>query len=504
MIRPFLAVIFGAIAPLAFAPYSYWPIIFLSVTGLLILLRDRPPKNAAWLCFLWGVAYFGVGISWVHVSIDTFGGVPRIVSFALMLLLSCYLAIYPALFGWVLNRWFSQNTTFRLLLIAPVLWLCNEWLRGWVFTGFPWLWIGYSQVDTPFAQYAPIGGVEAISFIIIICSGAVANSILKKQLRWLIFPVLFWSLGSLLNAQSWVTPDNTTKTSFALIQGNIDQAKKWLPGERWPTIIKYTDLTQENWDANIIIWPEAAVPAFEYELPGFLTSLDHAARQKHSSIVTGILNQSETGKFYNSILTMGAGQKAPYSLNLKDRYHKHHLLPFGEFVPFETLLRPLAPLFNLPMSSFTAGSYIQPNLSVNGRHFVSALCYEIAFGEQVRENVTNETDFILTLSNDAWFGHSIGPFQHMEIARMRALELGKPLIRVTNNGITAITNAKGQVIKQLPQFKTAVLRATIESTKGKTPYYRFGSWPLYGLSALILLSACLISRKNSKRSDKWL
>lgn len=501
MIRPALAVIFGAIAPLAFAPYSYWFIIFLSVSGLLILIYNCTPKQSAWLSFLWGVAYFGVGIAWVHVSIDTFGGMPKIFSFLLMLLLCCYLAIYPALFGWALNRWFGANTLTRMLLATPVLWLCNEWLRGWVFTGFPWLWIGYSQMDSSFNQYAPLGGVETISFIIAISSGAISYAILNKRPQWLAVPILFWCAGYGLNSIHWVTPDKATQTSFALIQGNIDQEKKWRPSERWPTIIKYTDLTQENWDADIIIWPEAAIPAFEFELPSYLSSLDVAAKQKHSGFITGILNETKTKTFYNSILTMGADQPKPYALDLNSRYHKHHLLPFGEFVPFGDWLRPIAPFFNLPMSSFTAGDYIQPNLQVNGRYFVSALCYEIVFGEQVRANVTDKTNFILTLSNDAWFGHSIGPLQHMEIARMRALELGKPLIRVTNNGITAITDEKGEIIKQLPQFETAVLRATIQSTKGETPYSRLGSWPLYIFSALLFLLACLIRRKNSYTPD---
>lgn len=501
ILRSVMAVILGAIAPLAFAPYSYWPTIFISLAGLFVLIQNKTPKQSSWLCFFWGVAYFGVGISWVHVSIDTFGGMPKVFSFLLMLILSCYLALYPALFGWVLNRFFKPNSAVRLLLAAPVIWLCNEWLRGWMLTGFPWLWIGYSQIDTPFGQYAPVAGVETVSLIIAISSGALAYAAMKRRPQWLIVPVVLWAVGFGLKHINWVTPDHSSKTTFALIQGNIDQAKKWVPSERWPTIIKYTDLTQENWDADIVIWPEAAIPAFEFELPSYLASLDQAAAQKHTGLITGILNQTQQRAYYNSILALGAGQPNSYTLDLDQRYHKHHLLPFGEFVPFEELLRPLAPLFNLPMSSFTAGNYIQPNLFVNGRYFVSALCYEIAFGEQVRENMTDKTNFILTLSNDAWFGHSIGPFQHMEIARMRALELGKPLIRVTNNGITAITDAKGKVIKQLPQFETAVLKATIESTSGTTPYGKLGSWPLYLISLFLLLPACLICRKTSNTPD---
>ncbi len=196
----------------------------------------------------------------------------------------------------------------------------------------------------------------------------------------------------------------------------------------------------------------------------------------NSAIITGVVNQGKDGQFYNSILSLGVNPYGDYSFDMDKRYHKHHLLPFGEFVPFEDVLRPLAPFFNLPMSSFSRGDFIQPNIVANGKHMDPALCYEIIFSEQVRQNVTDDTDFILTLSNDAWFGHSIGPLQHMEIARMRALELGKPLIRSTNNGVTAVTDHKGKVIEQIPQFETAVLRAELVPTDGQTPYRIVGTW----------------------------
>lgn len=206
----------------------------------------------------------------------------------------------------------------------------------------------------------------------------------------------------------------------------------------------------------------------------------------HSAIITGIINKTEAGEYYNSILVVGQTPYGDYEMDLDERYHKHHLLPFGEFVPFGELLRPLAPFFNLPMSSFSRGAYVQPNIIANGMHLAPALCYEIIFGEQVRQNVTDDTDFLLTLSNDAWFGRSIGPLQHMEIARMRALELGLPLIRSTNNGVTAVTDHKGQIIAQIPQFETAVLRADVTPTDGTTWYREVGTWPLY-----VWVLACL-------------
>ncbi|EGA68032.1 apolipoprotein N-acyltransferase [Vibrio sinaloensis DSM 21326] len=477
--RPLAAVFVGAITTLAFAPYQLWPLAILSPVLLLLLIEKQSAKQALWIGYAWGVGQFATGISWVHISIDNFGGMPKIASVFLMTLLIGYLAIYSALFAWALNRFFPRSNRIRLLLIAPVLWLVTDWLRGWVMTGFPWLWLGYSQIESPLANFAPLGGVELITFLLILSAGAISYAVLHRQWMQLLIPAIILSAGFGLKAEHWVTPNPDSTTKLALIQGNIAQELKWLPSERWPTIMKYTDLTRENWDADIIIWPEAAIPAFEFEIASFLRNLDSAAKLNHSAVITGVVNQGEDRKFYNSILTVGETGYGDYSYNMEQRYHKHHLLPFGEFVPFETILRPLAPFFNLPMSSFSRGDFVQPNIDANGKHMAPALCYEIIFNEQVRQNVTPDTDFILTLSNDAWFGSSIGPLQHMEIARMRALELGKPVVRSTNNGVTAVTDYRGNIIAQIPQFETAVLRAEITSTDGQTPYRQFGTWPLY-------------------------
>ncbi|WGY46331.1 MULTISPECIES: apolipoprotein N-acyltransferase [unclassified Vibrio] len=496
LMRPLAAAFVGALTTLAFAPYQLWPVAILSPLLLLLLLHKQSVKGAALIGYCWGLGQFGIGINWVHISIDTFGGMPKIASVSLMLLLVGYLAIYPALFAWALNRFFPASGRGRLLLAAPALWLVSDWLRGWVMTGFPWLWLGYSQIDSPLANYAPLGGVELLTLMVMLSAGALALTLLSKSKTLLLIPAVIFAAGYGLNAARWVKPDTDKTTKVALIQGNIPQARKWLPSERWPTIMKYTDLTRENWDADIIIWPEAAVPAFEFELTSYLHNLDAAARLNHSTIITGILNQTDDKQYYNSVLALGDTPQGEYQYDVSRRFHKHHLLPFGEFVPFEDLLRPLAPFFNLPMSSFTAGDYIQPNIIASGHALTPALCYEIIFNEQVRANTTDDTDFLLTLSNDAWFGRSIGPLQHMEIARMRALELGKPLIRATNNGVTAVTDYRGQITAQIPQFETGVLRAELVPTRGQTPYHALGSWPLYMWTALAMLAGLLLQRRR--------
>lgn len=500
LLRPLAAVFVGAITTLSFAPYQIWPLAIVSPALLLLLIHNQSPKHSLWIGYAWGLGQFASGISWVYVSIAGFGGMPLIANLSLMGLLIGYLAIYTGLFTWALNRFFSKNDLSRFFLAAPALWLICDWLRGWVMTGFPWLWLGYSQIDAPLGSFAPLGGVELVTLLIMLSAAALGYAILNKAWLIAVIPAILISTGFGIRHVEWVTPNPEKTTTVALIQGNIDQAMKWLPSQRWPTIMKYADESRQNWDADIIIWPEAAVPAFELEIPSYLRNLDSAAKMNDTSIITGILNQSEDNKYYNSILAIGNTPYGDYSYDLEERYHKHHLLPFGEFVPFEDILRPLAPFFNLPMSSFSRGDFVQPNIVANERHLAPALCYEIIFNDQVRQNVTNDTDFILTLSNDAWFGKSIGPLQHMEIARMRALELGKPLIRSTNNGVTAVTDHKGKIIEQIPQFETAVLRAELTSTDGQTPYRLVGTWPLYIWVFMSLLVGWLL-RKHRAESN---
>ncbi|GAB7219480.1 apolipoprotein N-acyltransferase [Vibrio comitans] len=449
---------------------------------------------------MWGIGLFATGISWVHVSIDTFGGMPKAASLLLMALLVGYLSIYSALFTALFTRFNGNKNWFKALLVTPALWLVCDWLRGWALTGFPWLLLGYTQIDSPLAGLAPIGGVDLISMWVMAISSSVAMIINRRTWKLVWIPVALFAVAGLTHFINWVTPDESRAQTVALIQGNVHQETKWLPSQRWPTLMKYMDHTRQNWDADIIIWPEAAIPAFEDEVTSFMENLDKAARMNNSAVITGVLTQEGRNTYYNSVTTVGVTPSGEYNYDTQPRYNKHHLLPFGEFVPLEDFLRPLAPFFNLPMSSFQRGGYIQDNIVAKGMHMVVALCYEIIFGQQLRDNITDETDYILTLSNDAWFGDSIGPLQHMAIARMRALEFGMPVIRATNNGVTAVTDYKGHITADLPQFEEAVLRAKVVPTNGKTPYVQFGGLPLDIIVFCIILISLLLSVRNRSKS----
>ncbi|TNI57409.1 apolipoprotein N-acyltransferase [Aeromonas dhakensis] len=481
----------GAIAVLAFSPFNYWPLVIPSLLGLYALLDKATPKQAAWRGFGYAMGLFLPGLWWIHVSMTMFGGIALPVAFVLLAGLSAYLALYPTLACWLFARFFRERHWSRWLLAFPALWLMADWLRGWVMTGFPWLWFGYSQIDGPLKGFAPILGVQGITLALLLTASALWLLWQSRKPAWLLVPVALVGAAQGLMQLNWVTRGEPVKV--ALVQGNIEQSLKWDPEALVPTVRKYQDLSRENQDADIIVWPESAIPAIEKEMGNYLESLDKAMKVNDTGLLAGIIHYDlEQQRFFNTVLGMGvqdAEGKESYYYQHKNRYYKYHLLPIGEFVPFEDLLRPIAPFFNLPMSSFSRGDEVQPNLIAKGLKFAAAICYEIIFPDEVRRNVQPDTDFLLTVSNDAWFGTSIGPWQHMEIARMRALELARPLLRDTNTGITIVTDIDGSIIAQIPQFEAGVLRTEVRPAHGVTPYLRFGSWPMYGLAAALLALA---------------
>ncbi len=482
----------GISMTLAYAPFSQWYLTLFIPAIVFHQAQHQAPIKSAKLFGMFAFGWFASGISWVHVSIDQFGGLPLIISISLMLLLCLYLALFPALTAYLASR-LSKNKRLNLWLLPP-LWLLSEYLRSIFLTGFPWLSLGYSQIDSPLAAFAPVIGEVGLTAIVItfnLCLVKLFHGLKRQSKVMSTLPlIVILAIGMLsffLSKANWVKTTGE-KTKVALVQGNIAQSIKWMPEQEWPTMLKYLDLTRINFDADIIIWPESAIPAMEPEVQDYLTTVNRAALLNDSAIITGILNYNfESREYFNSLITLGVKQSKDelgYFYNHSNRYSKNHLLPIGEFVPFQEWLRPLAPLFNLPQSSFTRGQYVQKNLIAKNINILPLLCFEIAFAHQLSANLNNQTNLLLTVSNDAWFGDSHGPHQHMEIARMRALEFGRPLLRATNNGITAVVDHKGNFIARIPQFEEQVLRAEVPLVIGETPY---SQWPRLILLLMVLL-----------------
>ncbi|NMP31197.1 apolipoprotein N-acyltransferase [Thalassotalea sp. M1531] len=483
----------------AYAPFSFWWLAIIALATWCIQINGHSTKQATQSSYFFGLGLFGAGISWVHVSIDQFGGMPLFASLFLMALLCAYLAIFPALSAFIAIKLSSDN---RLnIWLLPSTWIATEWLRGWFLTGFPWLSIGYSQIDSPFAYLAPIIGEVGITFILMVIAVSICLVYSRQQLKAALSVIASSLLIVFISSHFIFTLETGETKKVALVQGNIAQELKWQPDNEWPTMLKYLDLTRQNYGADLFIWPESAVPAVEPLAGEFLELANSAAALNNSAIVTGILNYNfETKEYFNGLIVLGKKQledtEGSYYYPSSNRFYKHHLLPIGEFVPFQEWLRPIAPLFNLPKSSFSRGNYVQPNIMANGIQLAPLICFEIAFPEQLHANFHDSTDILLTVSNDAWFGTSHGPHQHMEIARMRALEFGRPLLRSTNTGITAAVDHNGKFIEKIPQFEQGVLTTNVPLVEGRTPFSLYQRYPTF--IAAIMLILLIIVRKRTQ------
>jgi len=521
----------GAAAVLAFAPAGFFPIALVCFAWLIHLLIAAPPRRAFRVAFWFGLGLFGAGVSWVYVSLSQFGGMAPPLAALATFLFCALLAAFTGAAGWLQAR-IPASAAVRACLLIPAAWTLFEWLRSWVLSGFPWLSAGYAAVGWPLQGYAPLLGTFGASFITLSLAGLLW--LMAKRKTWLpsaatlacfallaVFGVLgiiaavlllalligvsIWRrrLGALpaavfmaivllgvgLREVEWTTPAGRPVT-VALLQGNVAQEMKFRPERYARTLETYARLAEES-SARLIVLPETAIPRFSDKIdPAYLARLEAAARRNDGDLLFGVPYRSH-GDYYNSIASLGT---APRQL-----YHKSHLVPFGEFVPpfFGWVMRLVA----IPLSDFARGAPDQAPFAVAGQRVAPTVCYEDAFGDAVGAAARDAT-LLANVSNVAWFGDSLAPSQHLQIARERAIETGRVHLTVANTGITAAIDRDGTVLARLPPFAEGRLEMAVQGYTGTTPYMRFADWPIVVLSLALLGAAALLAARRERAQSR--
>ncbi|MCW8194947.1 apolipoprotein N-acyltransferase [Proteobacteria bacterium 005FR1] len=492
---PLLALLAGALLPLSFAPYDLWPVALLSLVAFSIVLDGSSGKQAFWRSWFFGVGMYGTGASWVFVSIYQFGNVAPPLAVLMTGLFVVLLASIFALPFIVIGRWFSHRPA-GILLGLPAVWVFGEWLRSWLFTGFPWLYLGYGHLESWLAGWAPVAGVMGVSLVVAFTASAIAfvflgRSSFARGRKWLtglpvVFALAIWLGGYGLKSVQWTRP-YLEPVKVGIVQGNIPQERKWDRDFLRPTLERYFSMSEDLWDNDWVIWPEAAIPLLYHQALPFIDQLQDKALDHEAALITGVLyDRQDRLAYYNSIIAIGLGAGI---------YHKQRLVPFGDYVPLREYFGPILSIFDLPMSVLEPGPDTQRDLQVAEALIAPSICYEVAYPDTVAENAA-ESSILITISNDAWFGASIGPLQHMQIAQMRALETGRYLIRATNNGVSALVNSKGEIIGKTAQFVQATLEGEVELRQGLTPFMRWGSEPVLFLSLLLGAAAFASARRH--------
>ncbi|WP_163559446.1 apolipoprotein N-acyltransferase [Halomonas sp. NO4] len=466
-----MALAAGVLTTLTAAPFTLWWLGPVAAGLMYAGLHRLTPGQAALKGWSYGLGLFGAGASWVYVSIHDYGytGVP--LALALTGLFVAGLALFFAVTLWLYRRLAGPRLTWLTFAGA---WVLGEWLRTWLFTGFPWLLLGTAHVDSPLAPWAPVGGVYLLSLFTAL-TGSLGVEFLRRR-WWTAAPIAALWLVPLALPSQWTTPTGEP-LRVALLQGNLPQLIKWTPEGRREAANTYLALTRELSDEpDLVVWPEAALPMFEDEARPILERAQ-ASLAPDTALLAGILQRDGEGLYYNSVIGLG---------NAEGEYRKTHLVPFGEYLPLENLLRGVIAFFDLPMPAMTPGPADQAPIEAAGTRLGNAICYEIIYADLVASRARN-AEVLLTVSNDTWFGASIGPLQHLQMARLRALENGRPVVRATSNGVTAVIDAQGRVTARAPQFEVATLTGEVTPMAGHTPFNRTGSWPVWLLAALLVM-----------------
>ncbi len=481
----------GALTVLGFAPFGWWPLPIFTLALLIALWRDCPSAGQALrLGFAFGLGFFVVGASWIYVSLHVYGGMPALLTALLTFLFCAVLALFPALTGYAQAK-LRLRSGWQVALVIPACWTLLEWLRGWILTGFPFLSLGYSQVPaSPLVGYAALFGVYGVTFAIAACAALVALAWRRRRAAFIFVAIV--AIGTALQFKQWTQPSGTP-LSVALLQGNISQDIKFRDELLPKMLMDYLSMTEAS-DAKLIVLPESAFPVFKHELPEeLLQRLDAHASKIGADVLYGVFDANlDTRDIYNSVWSVGS---AP-----EQRYYKHHLVAFGEFIPAKPLIGWIyESILNMPLADQTPGPAYQKPLEVAGQRVAVNICYEDAFGSEIIRQLP-AASLLVNVSNDGWFGDSLGPQQHLQIAQMRSAETGRYLLRGTNTGLTAIIDERGNVRARAPQFEVATLRGVAQGYQGATPYVKWGNYPVVCLSVAVVALSVAVGRRAQRNA----
>jgi apolipoprotein N-acyltransferase len=476
-----LSLLAGALLPLAFAPFGWFWLAPLSYAVLLYTWKDVPSGRGFWLGFAYGCASFGGGTYWTYIAVREMGGAPIAVALFLTVGLAFVCAAFVGVAGFIAARWFRTSGAAARLVTLPALFVLCEWARGWMFTGFGWLSAGYSQTSSWLMGYAPVLGLHGMSWAVLVTAGALVTLVENwghssfrarrasggsAALTAVLVVAAVWAGGFAARAHRWTTPQDRP-LSVALLQGAITQDRKWKPEQLTDTLELYARLTAQNLGTDLIVWPEAAVPTLISYVSDYVDDLRKASAKRGSTVLLGILRvDTESQRDQNVVVALTEPMQT---------YVKRHLVPFGEYFPVPPFIRSWMRLMNLPYTDLLPGSPNQPLLDAAGQKIAVTICYEDVFGAEQLRYLPAAT-LLVDVSNDAWFGDSIAPHQHLQIAQVRAAEAGRYLLRATNTGVTGVIDDRGRVEATLPQFEPAVLKATVRGFDGATPYAVVGNW----------------------------
>ena len=481
-----IALLAGAFLPFAFAPFNIYMLAFFMPATLLHLWLKSSAKQAFWLGLAFGIGFFTVGNSWIYISVHSFGNATSFLAAFLTSLLILLMSMYPAIQGYLLRHFFKEKHVLLICLCAfPATWVSFEYIRSFLFDGFPFLFLGYSQLTNPLSGLAPMIGVYGLSLVTAFINGAILLIFYRmshtQKLIGIMLSLACVLLGWSYQGHAWTKPLGQP-IQLSLIQGNIPQSLKWNSNELNTILTKYMTLTNQHWNSSLIVWPEGAVPIFPNQIPDFFNTLNQQAKTQHATLIVGApLNDQITQTYYNGLIMLGENTGS---------YRKRHLVPFGEFIPLQSIYGSIMKKLNVPMSDLSPGPKEQPPLMFNHVPIATFICYETAFPIETLDEMQGKA-LAINIVDDAWFGHSIAAAQQLQMTQMRALETGRYIAVTANTGITALINPLGQVVTMLPINTTSVLTVKATAMSGDTPLLRFNYYPVL-IIVLILLALCLL------------